>query len=388
MARRPRDDDDDSRREFGSIRKRGKTYQARYVGANLQRYAKTFPTYADADGWLTTAEREMHLGIWEPPGAVARQAKVARLTFAAYAEEWLTRRDLKPRTRNHYRNILDAHLIPKFGSQAVAAITAEEVRDWYAALLRDKPTMRAHVYALLRTILTSAVAEDVIDANPAKVRGAGTSRRASKTEPATLGELEAIAKASGEKWGTMVLLAAWCALRFGELAELRRKDVVVEPEATDEEGEALPRRGVIRVRRGVVRVEGQHIVGDPKSEAGIRDVAIPPHLVPALETHLARFTEPGPEGLLFAADRGYLTPTTLYRWYYPAREAAGRPDLRFHDLRHTGAVLAAQTGATLAELMSRLGHSTPAAAMRYQHAARDRDGEIARLLSDLASGKK
>lgn len=388
MARRPRDGDDDTRREFGSIRKRGKTYQARYVGANLQRYAKTFPTYADADGWLTTAEREMHLGIWEPPGTVARKAKVARLTFEDYAEEWLTRRDLKPRTRNHYRNILDAHLIPKFGSQAVTAITAEEVRDWYAALLRDKPTMRAHVYALLRTILTSAVAEDVIDANPAKVRGAGTSRRASKTEPATLGELETIAKASGEKWGTMVLLAAWCALRFGELAELRRKDVVIEPEATDEEGETLARRGVIRVRRGVVRVEGQHIVGDPKSEAGIRDVAIPPHLVPALETHLARFGEPGPEGLLFAADRGYLTPTTLYRWYYPAREAAGRPDLRFHDLRHTGAVLAAQTGATLAELMSRLGHSTPAAALRYQHAARDRDGEIARLLSDLASGKK
>ncbi|OCW85086.1 hypothetical protein A8M60_07385 [Nocardia farcinica] len=107
-----------------------------------------------------------------------------------------------------------------------------------------------------------------------------------------------------------------------------------------------------------------------------------------MEAHLAHFTEAGPEGLLFAADRGYLTPTTLYRWYYPAREAAGRPDLRFHDLRHTGAVLAAQTGATLAELMERLGHSTPAAAMRYQHAAKDRGAEIARLLSELASGAK
>jgi integrase len=68
----------------------------------------------------------------------------------------------------------------------------------------------------------------------------------------------------------------------------------------------------------------------------------------------------------------------------PAREAAGRPDLRFHDLRHTGAVLAAQTGATLAELMSRLGHSTPQAALRYQHAARGRDAEIAAKLSELA----
>ena len=64
-----------------------------------------------------------------------------------------------------------------------------------------------------------------------------------------------------------------------------------------------------------------------------------------------------------------------------AHDGAGRPDLRFHDLRHTGAVLAAQSGATLAELMHRLGHTTPAAAMRYQHAATERDREIAHRMS-------
>ena len=72
--------------------------------------------------------------------------------------------------------------------------------------------------------------------------------------------------------------------------------------------------------------------------------------------------------------------------FYPARSAAGRPGLRFHDLRHTGAVLAAATGATLAELMARLGHSTVSAAMRYQHAAEDRDKAIAAALSELAAG--
>jgi len=69
---------------------------------------------------------------------------------------------------------------------------------------------------------------------------------------------------------------------------------------------------------------------------------------------------------------------------YRARDKAGRPDLRFHDLRHSGAVLAAATGASLAELMARLGHSTPTAAIRYQHAAKGRDHEIAALLSKLA----
>ena len=77
-------------------------------------------------------------------------------------------------------------------------------------------------------------------------------------------------------------------------------------------------------------------------------------------------------------------PSTLQHHWYRARKAAGRPDLRFHDLRHTGAVLAAATGASLAELMARLGHSTPQAAMRYQHAAAGRDREIAAMLSKLA----
>src|SRR6185369_8264130 len=117
----------------------------------------------------------------------------------------------------------------------------------------------------------------------------------------------------------------------------------------------------------------------PKTDAGVRDVAVPPHLLPMLRQHLLEHCEPGKDGLLFPArGGGHLAPSSLYRVFYAARTKAGRDDLRWHDLRHTGAVLAAQTGATLAELMARLGHSTPQAAMRYQHAASERDQEIAR----------
>ena len=80
-----------------------------------------------------------------------------------------------------------------------------------------------------------------------------------------------------------------------------------------------------------------------------------------------------------------MQPGSLYREWYKARAAAGRPDLRWHDLRHSGAVLAAATGATLAELMQRLGHSTPRAALVYQHVARGRDAEIAQWLSKIAA---
>jgi integrase len=207
--------------------------------------------------------------------------------------------------------------------------------------------------------------------NPCHIRGAGNAKRVHKIKPATLPELETIVGALPERYRVMALLAAWCGLRFGELTELRRDDVNTKA-------------GVIHVRRGVVRAAGETVVKKPKSDAGIRDVAIPPHLLPMLREHILKHAEPGKNGLLFPArGGGHMQPSTLYRVFYKAREAAGRPDLRWHDLRHTGAVLAASTGATLAELMARLGHSTPGAAMRYQHAAQGRDAEIAKALSAL-----
>jgi len=55
----------------------------------------------------------------------------------------------------------------------------------------------------------------------------------------------------------------------------------------------------------------------------------------------------------------------------------GALDLHLHDLRHTGSTWSAQSGATLKELMARIGHSSTRAAMIYQHTSRDRDTTIA-----------
>jgi hypothetical protein len=59
--------------------------------------------------------------------------------------------------------------------------------------------------------------------------------------------------------------------------------------------------------------------------------------------------------------------------------------LRFHDLRHAGNTAAAATGASTKELMARMGHSSPRAALIYQHATSDRDQAIAAALSELAA---
>jgi integrase len=294
----------------------------------------------------------------------------------AYAEAWLADRDLEQTTRDHYAQLLRDHVYPMFGDKAVVDVTPASVREWHARLKTTTgPTARAHAYALLRTIMNTAVADEVRDSNPCRVRGGGQVKRAVQIHPATLQELEAIVTAMPARYRLLVLLAAWCALRFGELAEMRRGDVDVK-------------RGVVHVRRGVTRTKGARIVKGPKTEAGKRKVNIPPHLLPMVKDHVRDHVSIGDDALVFPSSRDsrkHLSPSTLYKSYYPARKAAGRPDLRFHDLRHTGAVLAASTGATLAELMARLGHSTAGAALRYQHAAQERDKVIAKALSALAT---
>lgn len=366
------------RRGFGAIRKLpSKRFQASYTAPDTQRHTApyTFQTTMDAERWLSDERDLIATGKWSPPQQRSTATKIADAKmFGTYSEAWLRDRpNLKPRSRALYQSLLTRHLLPTFANVALADISPESVRVWHASMDPAKPSLRTQSYSLLRTIMGTAVQDRAIIANPCHIRGAGASKRVKQIRPATLSELETIVTTMPQRLRLMVLFASWCALRFGELIELRRKDIDLT-------------NGVIRVRRGAVRVDGRVVIGDPKSDAGSRDVTIPPHLMPLVKEHLAASIAGGREGLLFPAADGVstLAPSTLYRVFYKARAAAGREDLSFHSLRHTGATLAAQTGATLAELMARLGHSTPAAAMRYQHAARDRDREIASALSAMA----
>jgi integrase len=228
---------------------------------------------------------------------------------------------------------------------------------------------RARAYSLLAAITRTAAEDGFIAASPCMIRGAGREKRRSGVTLPTLDELAVIVEAMTPRYRLLVLLAAWCGLRYGELAELRRKDIDLKA-------------GVIHVRRGVSWADGEAVIGRPKSEAGVRDVAIPPHLMPIVKTHLA--DDAGIE-LLFPAPHGHqMRHQDFYPHWDAARTAADRRDLHVHHLRHLGATLAAQSGATVRELMARLGHSTPTMAMVYQHAAAQRDREIAARLSELA----
>ncbi len=368
------------KRTFGSIRRLpSKRYQARYTAPNGAQITApyTFAAKIDAEAWLTDQRRTIDAKLWNPNTVT----KVERITFGDYATGWLSGRQragrpIKARTREHYQQILTNHLLPCFGETQLAAIAPKDVRLWYSATLTDKPVMRSHAYSLLRSILAGAVNDEYIESNPARITGAGTKARSRTAKTATPAEIETLTAKMPDRLQLAVVCASWLAMRLGETLELRRGDVDLDA-------------GVVRIRRAVVRVDGHLTVDTPKSSAGVRDVAIPPHLLDRFVEHLVIHTAVGDDALLFPSDADpnlHLSEKTLRKDFYRVRAEVGLPDLRWHDLRHSGATLAAATGATLRELMARLGHSTPAAALRYQHASQERDKHLAAGLSKIAEG--
>ena len=193
----------DQRRSFGQItRLPSGRYRARYVGPDQVRHSapQTFEDHDTAVLWLRKERRliEETPEAWEPPKRRVARSRT-RLTFEAYADTWLQRRNLKPRTRAHYRSLLDTHLMPTFGALPLAKLNADDVTAWHARMGGDRPTLRAHCYGLLRSIMASAVQDRHADFNPVHIRGAGNSKRVHKIRPVTLEDLEVLVTAMPER---------------------------------------------------------------------------------------------------------------------------------------------------------------------------------------------
>lgn len=356
-------------RSFGSIDQLpSRRWRARYKGADGQTYSAkthdgkplTFETKGDAEAYLALRQSEILRNSWLPP----ETSRAAGTTFRDYAATWLAERQLEVRTRELYASLLRNHINPAFGDLTLAEISPAKVQTWHA---RDaKPTAKAHSYALLRTILGTAVRNDQLNANPCRVSGGGQARTVKRIRPATDIELGDIAARVPEKYKAMVLLGAWCSMRFGEMAGLQRQDL----DLTEE---------VVFVRRAIVKTSEGRLVKAPKTEAGIRAVTIPRHIVGDLRSHMSRHAQPGPTGWVFPSpDGGPMPHGSFEKVFKNAAKAVGRPDLTIHGLRHTGQTMLAEAGATVSELQARAGQSTPAMALRYTHATDAR----ARLLAD------
>jgi integrase len=359
-----------SRRRFGRVRQLPSgRWQARYRGHDgLDHPApQTFERKADADRWLARAESMLLDGGWIDPNA-------GRVPLGEFARSWVVERaGLRPKTRQLYATLVRLHIEPELGHRWLSDLGPAHVRAWRAGLLAGGtgPITVAKGYRVLRTIMQTAVDDGLIRVNPCQINGAATER--SPERPVLLvGEVYTLAAAVPDRWRALVLMATFCSMRWGELSGLVRADIDLDD-------------GLVHIRRSVSELDdGTRVTGPPKSAAGRRVVALPSGLVPDVRKHLATYVGPADDDLVFVGPKGGpLRRRNFQKIWNPARAAVGREDLHFHDLRHTGNTLAAQVGATLPDLMARMGHSSARAALVYLHTSSTRDRAIADRLDGL-----
>lgn len=358
------------KRRFGRVRQLPSgRYQARYRGPDgIDRPApQTFVRKTDAAQWLVQMENELLQGDWRDPDA-------GRVLLSVYATAWVAERPgLRPKTRQLYEGLVRLHILPTLGTRTLAEITPPRVRSWRADLLAGGlgAVTVSKAYRLLRTIMGTAVDDRLIKTNPCQVKGAAVER--SPERPVlTVAEVFALADAMPSHLRLLVLLATFCSLRWGELAALTRRDVDAQA-------------GYVHVRVGVVELRtGALVIGPPKSQAGRRVVAIPSMLLPVVRDHLAEYSRPHDGDLVFVGPKGApLRRSNFQKHWTAAMTSAGISGVHFHDLRHTGNTLTAQTGATLSDLMARMGHASTRAARIYLHTTSTRDRVVADALNAL-----
>jgi integrase len=366
------------RRGWGRIRRLPSSgrYQANYVGPDRVRHNAlvTFEAKMDAEAWLAAERRSIERDEWQPPSLRVAEKKAKAVSVAEYAHTWIEHRNVKPRTRSGYHDLLRLHIEPMLGKVPLKNLTAETVRGWYSMLGTDHPRRNSHAYGLLHAVCATAVSDGLIVSNPCMITRVMNPPR--QRDPVILSVAEVAVLADvikPDRLKALVLLSAWCGVRWGEVSELRRKDIGDDCQ-------------VLYISRAVTRRDGQYRVDTPKSGKG-RVVVVPPHIRDDLRHHLATNVPKDPEALLFPAARGgHMNDRVFSREYFAdALAAISRRGVRVHDLRHFSGTQTARVG-NLVETMSRLGHSTVKASLIYQQIVSGRDVAVAEALSKLAEG--
>lgn len=302
--------------------------------------------------------------------------RLADVQLADYLAGWLERRRRTGRHGDRYSEdaarMLRLHIAPRIGRVALTDLTPSVVSRWYDELVAARIAaggkvglVPAKTYRLLHAALEDAVRDQLVHRNPCMIASGGVER--SPERPLLdLSTVVDIANAVHPRWRAMILLIGWCGLRPGELASLRRRNV-----------DLLHGRLTVELNTGELS-SGKLIEKDPKTLAGSRTIALPAPLVVELEQHLAEHVGAALDARVFTSPRGFVLRRSNFGADFRAvMREAGMPNVRLYDLRHVAGTLAAQLGATERELQARLGHASPAAARRYQHAAERRDRELA-----------
>ena len=386
---------------FGQIdRLPSKRYRARYTGPDgkLHKAPGTFDTISAAREWLRGPAADIAAGRWVDPKERQRQAEAEaadaarkQITVGEYAEQYITRRmaagklggksayDYRlywhgPRPKAPGQRATTGGRLHHFADWPIGEVTYDDVCAWHDdQLASGKLTQATRCYEHLKTVMLDAEDRGLIERNPCRIKDAKVSTGV-KREPPTDTELPVVIDAMPLDLQPLVILAAAVGGRFGELTAFRKRDFTVEH---DDDGAVECVRATVAKAITYVPREGRS-EKDPKTEAGNRQIPFFGDDALIFASHLTTIEDD--DQLLFTDATGdNPLPHGSFTWHWvKARKTANRTDLQLHSLRHYHGTRYAQlSGASLAEVMARLGHVSVTAAMRYQHAG-SRADELAR----------
>ncbi len=351
-------------------------YRASYRDPSGNVRSRNFRRKEDAKSFLNKTETTINEKTYRDPDE-------GKVRFGDYFEKLLATDDLAPSTRLLYRTEYRLHVEPAFGRVELRAITPKAIRE-HLGSLRSRGVgdrTRQSVRGVISRTLSQAVDDGILATNPAAFRtkrntARGTMRR--KVRVLRPEEVEAIAEAIDPRYRALVLTAAYGALRFGEAAGLRKRDLKL-----------LERK--LHIEGSVVQVGGRvERVDETKTEGSLRHVSIPASIAEELARHLTTYRVASDDGLVFTAPGGGPLSRTVFRnrvWLQAAREAGIDPRPRFHDLRHTGVAMAIAAGAHPKTIQSWVGHSSIKTTMDvYGHLYDEAEEELAARLDELRIG--
>ncbi len=323
----------------------GVRYDARLRDPTGRVYSRTFRTKREAEAFESAQRTDRNRGTWF-------DVRAADTRFATVAEEWLHGNPAKrPGSVARDASVVNVHLVPQLGHHAIGRISPGDVQRLVNVWARRyaPATVRRH-YAVLRAILSHAVAVDMIGRSPCRAIKLPVVEHLDRPLPDADG-LARLAAAIGPDFAPMVYVAAVLGLRWGECAGLRvgRIDFL---------------RSTLTVAEQITRGAGGTTVnGPPKSRAGRRTLAVPDELVTMLAEYLSRrgLTVSDTHARLFVSSDGSDLEYSNFRErsWVPACTGAGLSGLTFHDLRRLAATALVAEGVDVKTAQSRLGHASP-----------------------------
>jgi integrase len=290
---------------------------------------------------------------------------------------WPTKTDLKANTRDGYQRIIRLAINPRFGNRPLARITSVEVERWLLDLKADGKSASwiRQAHTILGQILGHAYRHTMIARNP--VTGIRTPPATTRQQARyiTAEEVKAIASTVDDRYRTLILTMGYVGLRWAEAVGLQRQDF-----------NPLKRR--LHIRRTLSEVNGHFHPTSTKNRRD-RQVALPTFLTKDLNSHLATYTAPDADALVFTTPTGAPIRNSNFRRrvWRPALAEAKVESLKLHELRHSAASIMAALGWSLVEVQRQLGHSSlVVTADVYSHLWDEDRDELADRLDQLHTG--